>query len=113
MLDWIWELIADAWNWVKRKFVEIINFVNNIVSWFKDPRRIEKLRREKNIVAVAIKRNLDSGNYNVINCLFDKNEGKVVGEHNEENHYAEGIESMALDSDMNEKFGDKDMIVLK
>lgn len=103
------EIIRSVWNWIKKIFVKIFNFFRNVVCWFRDPNRLRKLQEDENIIAVAIKERLENGNYNVINCLFDKERCELVD-------YEEDaliIESEQLDKETLKAFGEKDMIVLQ
>lgn len=102
------ELLRSIWDFIKKIFVKVINFARNILSFFKDPSRIRKLKVDSNVIAVSIKENLNNGNYNVVNCLFDKSSNTVVDLENQ----AMGIEAEDIDDFTEEKFGDKDMIIL-
>lgn len=104
------ELLHSIWNSIKRFFVRCLNFAKNIVSFFKNPGRFRKLKENKETtIAVAIKENLENGNYNTVNCLFNKVTNKV--EDLEVN--AEGIESEDLDYETRQAFGDRAMIILQ
>lgn len=109
MFEFIMEALRYVWNFIKRIFVKVLNFFNNIVSWFKDVDRLRKLRKDRNTIAVVIKEKLENGNYNVVNCLFDKEQGEVVD-------YEEDaliIEAEMLDENTIRQFGDKNMIILR
>ena len=108
MLELIMEALKAVWNWIKKIFLKILNFFNNIVNWFMDPERLKKIQENKDIIAVAIKQNLENGNYNVVNCLFDTNRGEIVDYETD----AVIIEAEQLDSETLRAFGNKDMIVL-
>lgn len=75
--------------------------------------RLKKLQEDKDRLAVSIKENLGNGNYNVINCLYDKEKEEIVGNHSAENEDALGMESEGLDTEAKKHFGNKDMIVLQ
>lgn len=105
----IWELIRGAWDYIKKLFLQFLNFLNNIVSFFRERDRLKKIQRNKNIIATAIKENLENGNVNVITCLFDTEEGELV-DYEED---AQIITAENLDSQTKANFGDKDMIVLR
>lgn len=102
------ELLRSIWDFIKRIFVRVINFTRNIVSFFKDPNRLRKLKEDSNKIAVSVKQNLDNGNYKVVNCLFDKSSNTVVDLENQ----AMGIEAEDIDVFTEEQFGGKDMIIL-
>lgn len=105
----IWEMLKAAWDWIVQLVVKIISFVRNIVAFFKDRRRLERLRREKQLLAVAVKENLQNGNVNVINCLFDEDTCEVVDMEED----AQIMKAEDMDQQTRTNFGDKDMLVLK
>lgn len=102
------ELLRKAWEFIKKIFLKIVNFVTNIVSFFKDPQRLKKLQEDKNRIAISIKENLDNGKFNVINCLYDKTTEEIIDMETD----ALGINAESLDEETKQHFGDKDMIVL-
>lgn len=102
------ELLRAIWNKIKKFFVKVLKFVNNIINFFRNPQRLNKLREDKDLIAISIKENLDNGQFNVVNCLYDKVLHRIV----EEETDAIGIEAEKLDNDTRQKFGNKDMIVL-
>lgn len=107
MTDFI-ELLRKAWEFVKKIILKIVDFAKNIVSFFKDPQRLKKLQEDKNRIAISIKENLDNGQFNVVNCLYDKTTEEIVDMETD----ALGIEAESLDEETKQHFGDKDMIVL-
>ncbi|TXJ15681.1 hypothetical protein EPJ64_05570 [Brachyspira aalborgi] len=102
------ELLRKAWEFIKKIFLKIVNFVTNIVSFFKDPQRLKKLQEDKNRIAISIKENLDNGKFNVVNCLYDKTTEEIVDMETD----ALGIDAESLDEETKQHFGDKDIIVL-
>ena len=102
------EALMAVWEYIKKIFIKIIKFFENIVNWFKQPERLKKLQEDENCIAVAIKENLKNGNYNVINCLYDPNTNKLVDYEKD----ALIITGESLDSDTLSKFGQKEMIVI-
>lgn len=102
------ELLRSIWNYIKRIFLKVVNFTRNILSFFKDPNRLKKLKEDRNLIAVSIKDNYDKGNYNIVNCLFDRSNNTIVDTEND----ALGIETEYLDRATANNFGDKDMIIL-
>ena len=106
--DGIVEMARAIWGFVKKIIVRVLNFFNNIVSFFKDRNRLEKLRTNKDLIAVTIKDRLSNGDYNVVNCLFDKEMNEIVDY--EEN--AQGITAESLDEETKKAFAGKDMIAL-
>lgn len=103
------ELLRSLWGKIKKISEKVLNFVKNIVSFFKDPKRLAKLKENRDLIAVSIKEKLETGNYRTVNCLFN-NSTKEVEDYDEN---AQGIESESIDSQTSNTFGDKDMIVLK
>ncbi|MBR2317964.1 MAG: hypothetical protein IKA37_08300 [Spirochaetales bacterium] len=113
LLDFIFDIFDDLWKTLCRfgKTIKkaIISFTKNIVSFFKDPKRLKKLAKTKKILATTIKENLDNGNVNVINCLYDTEKEQVI--ELEEN--AIGYENGEMDPELARNFGNKDMIILQ
>ncbi len=107
-MDFFIELLEKIWNGIKKIFLAVINFAKNIVDYFKNPSRIKKLQEDSDRIAVAIKENLENGDYKVVNCLFDKAENQIVDMSD-----AQGISANDIDEETKEAFGDKSMIVLK
>jgi len=105
MLELMLELIVEAWSWIKKIWLKIVNWLINILSWFKDPYRYEELRRNKDKYAVAIKEKLESGDYKTVLCLFDEEKEEITD--------AEAITSEQLDHDTRRNFGNEDMIILE
>lgn len=91
--------------------VDILIFVDHIVAWFEDKKRLEELQKDMNVVAISIKEKKENGKYQVINCLFNKAEGKIVRWEKEEDIAI--IVAKELDAQTIEAFKDKDMIILE
>ena len=106
--DFAKELIGKIAEFVKAVFIHLLSFSKHIVSWFKDPKRLSNLRKNKNIIAVTVKENLDNGNYNVVDCLFDKSTNDVI-DISDSALYEAGD----LDQETENAFGDKPMVVLQ
>ena len=104
MIEEIQALLVEIWAEIKKIFVKIINFFNNILGWFKDLSRLKILKEKNNKVAVSIKENMTNGDYNVINCLFDEETNKIDD--------AEVIQSKNIDQKTKDSFGNQDMIIL-
>ena len=107
MPDFI-ELLRKIWDGIKKIILKIVDFAKNIVSFFKDPQRLKKLQEDKNRIAISIKENLENGQYNLVNCVYDKTTEEIVDMETD----ALGIEAESLDEETKQHFGDKDMIVL-
>lgn len=109
LIDTIKQSLKAIWNFIKRIFEKILNFFKNIAGFFKQPERIKKIQEKPKVLAISIKENLDNGNFNVINCLYDENAREII---DYENH-ALIIETESLDAQTISSFGIKDMIILK
>lgn len=109
-MDFFIELARGIWDSINHAVETILNFARNIVGFFKNPSRLKKLKENKNLMAIAIKENLANGNYKTVNCLFNKATNKVEDEDYQE---ALGIKSNDIDSETEQAFGDKAMIVLE
>ena len=108
LMDAIVEIVRAIWNCIKRIFQRVLQFFNNIVSFFKNPHRLRKLQSDPNLVAVAVKENLDNGNYHTVNCLYNEKTNEVVDMQED----ALGIQSEQLDAETCRNFGNKPMVVL-
>ena len=107
-MGWI-DFLRSIWYKIKRFFVKCLSFVKNIVGFFKDPERLAKLKKDKNVIATTIKERLANGNYNTVSCLFNT----VTNEVEDLQVDAQGFESEDIDSQTAMAFGDKEMIVLQ
>lgn len=104
LVNEIKRLLSDIWDGVKKQYVRLVNFVRNILSWFRQPARMKKVQEDKNKVANAIKTTLESGQFVVLN-VFDRETNEI--------EEAEAIRYEELDDDLKDKFADKEMIVLR
>lgn len=102
-------LLAAVWTVIKKVATIIARFVRNVVEFFKQPSRLDKLKENKNSIAISIKEKLDSGDYQIVNCLFDQQESELIDPDTD----AEIISASEIDAEMAERFGDKSMLVLK
>lgn len=103
------DLLRKIWDFIKKVFLKVVNFVKNIVGFFMDPQRLKKLREEKNTIAVTIKENLENENYHVVNCFYNVETEEIVDMETD----ALGINAESLDEETKQKFGNKDMLILK
>ena len=103
----LWEAIKKVWNYLKKLWVKILNFFNNIVGWFKDPKRLRKLREDQNKMAFAIKEKLANGDYNVVTGIFDQKTGEILIED------TVVYQTKELDEETAKQFGNKDLIIIK
>lgn len=102
------DLLRKIWGFIKKIFLKVVNFIKNIVNFFMNTQRLKKLREDKNTIAISIKEKLDNGQFNIVNCLYDKTTEEIVDIETD----AQGIEAEKLDKETKKHFGDKDMIVL-
>lgn len=109
MFSMIKELLLKVWDFIKKTFLIILNFFKNIISFFKTPSRLKQLEADKDKIAVAIKEKLENGDYQVVNCLFDKGTNQLVTPETD----AEVISAQNLDSETIRTFGTKDMLVIQ
>ena len=103
------QALKAVWNFIKRMFEKILNFLKNIANYFRQPERIKKIQENPGTLAITIKDNLDNGNFAVVNCLFNKNTGEILDYEND----ALIIETESLDAQTISSFGSKDIIILK
>ena len=109
MWEKIKELLAKVWSFIKKIVLRIVNFVVNIVGFFKDPSRLKKLQENKEVIATILKTKLENGDYQVVNCLFNKEEGALVNPEED----AVVMTAPQIDPTTSGAFGDKEMIVLQ
>lgn len=109
LIDDAIELLHRLWNGIKKIFVKILSFAKNIVAFFKNPRRAKQLKEDSDKIAVAIKENLDNGDYKIVNCLFNKATNEVVDIQED----AQGISAENIDNETEEAFGNKAMVILQ
>ena len=105
MFEFIKRALRAVWNTLKKIVLKILNFFKNIVSWFRDPRKLEKLKEDKDQIAVVIKEKLANGDYEVINVLYNKNDNTVTD--------AEVMSTGDIDQETRNNFKDKDMLILE
>ena len=82
---------------------------SDIIAFFKNPARLEKLEKQKHLVAVAIKEVEADGTIFVQACLYDDEKEKVVDMENSFIVY----KSKQMDDELTKNFGDKNMIILQ
>jgi hypothetical protein len=92
---------------VKCEEIECLS-MSDVIKFFKASDKLEKLRKNENCIAVAIKENQPDGSFKVACCIFDKEKNEVVDMEN-----AVGFHAKKLDKDLSEAFGDKPMLVLQ
>ena len=82
---------------------------SDIIAFFKNPARLEKLEKQKHLVAVAIKEVEADGTIFVQACIYDDEKEKVVDMENSFIVY----KSKQMDDELTKNFGDKNMIILQ
>lgn len=81
-----------------------------IVAHFKDPKVLNLLKSDSNLIAIAIRENLGNGKTHIILCVFDKEKGELVGMDGPAAPIIYEVEMM--DADLMAQFGSKEMLVL-
>lgn len=109
LIEIIKAALKAVWNFIKKIVLKVVNWFKNIYAFFKDRQRIAILKENKNAIAVAIKEKLEKGDYQVINCLFDKEKNEIINEERD----ALIMTAEDLDKETKEKFKNKEMIVLE
>lgn len=105
LLDLILSALKAVWDFIEKIVVRIVNFFRNILSWFQTPKRFEIIRKNIDILPVVIKQKLESGDFQVVNCLYDQVKDEIED--------AQVITAEKLDEETLEKFKDKNMIILR
>ena len=101
----IWNFLVSVGRIIKNAFLKFMD----VLGFFKNPSRMNELKRNKQALAVSIKENLSSGRFNVVNCLYDRSTDEVI----DMNTNSAGYENSSFDSRLSNAFGDKDMVVLQ
>ena len=79
--------------------------LTDVVSFFKQPLMVEKLKKDTDLTAVAIRELVDGGS-KIVLCLFDRDKNIV------DSHCAQMYMVAKIDDDLARMFGEKDMIVM-
>ena len=106
MLNAILEFLRKVWNAVKKFFVRLFDYVNHILGFFTAPERKDLFRDPDNL-AVVVRRKLDGGKYQMIDCGFSKSRCTVVDVQD-----VQVITADKLDAKTTELFGEMDMLVV-
>lgn len=96
-----WEAIKAFGRWLKGVIIRLTELLKDFLE-----KCLNKLKGNKNLVAVTIKENLGNGNFNTVTCIFNKETEEIIEDKNSVAH-----ENSTMDSDLEKNFGDKDMIV--
>lgn len=70
-------LFKSVWSWVKKIFVQVLNFAKNIVEYFRNPARLKELQNNKDLVAIAI-RQKQGENIQVVLNVFNAVKNKII-----------------------------------
>ena len=90
---------------IETRDVDILTF-RDVISFFKQPDVLERLKSSPDLIAVAIKEAQENAGAKVILCAFNKRDDKV------EFPFVQ-YKANSLDMELISVFGGKDMIVLK
>lgn len=96
----------------KSLFIKVkkCNFLKmeDVIAFFKNKDIIQKLKSNKDFIAVAIKE-YKNNRYHIICTLYDKAKEEVL----DINDYSFMFKTKDIDNDLKNAFSDKDMIVLQ
>lgn len=122
-MDWlksIKEFLRKVWDKLVKIFIAIVNFFEHIISWFKEIyKKVVKKRPNALPIALKIKENIETGNYNTYNAglkeerehivktFFDHDTGEILTD------ATEVICFEKLDAETKKQFGNKEMLVLE
>ena len=101
-------ILLAVWDKIPKIWRKICSFVKNVVSFFKNKERLEQLKQDNALKAIVIKEKLESGEFRTVNCLFNTDKNEIVNPEKD----ALAITSSQIDPELEQAFGDKDMIVL-
>lgn len=105
LIETIWNAIKEIWHKIVTFFIKVLNFILNIINWFYEPQRIKIINEYPDVKAVVVREKLESGDYRVINGLFNTKTNKFVD--------AVMYQAEELDERTKQAFRDKDMIILQ
>ncbi|MCL6591954.1 MAG: hypothetical protein K6U80_18645 [Firmicutes bacterium] len=83
--------------------------LEEVIAWFKQPLIIKELRENKNLLAVGIKKPTQKPNLNITLCLYDTNKEQIFKLKDTFITY----NANQLSPDLQQMFGDKQMIVFQ
>ena len=109
IVDFFKRIWAELVKFCKIVFKAILKFTENVVSFFKSPKRLAILKANKKLLPIVLKQKLKNGDYNVIEGIFDEEKDDLVDIEKE----TQGFECECLDSELNGYFGDKDLVILR
>lgn len=97
------DLDSEITNWEKYEYIPELA-MKDLICFFKDPKRLDLLRNNKNIIACAVRSPIED-HFFITCALFDTDAGEIL-------EFA-GFRTDRLDETLASSFGNKDMIVLK
>ncbi|MBV7440058.1 hypothetical protein KRX57_01355 [Weeksellaceae bacterium TAE3-ERU29] len=113
--------LLAVWDKLKKVFVAIFSFFKNLANWFRGihDKVMQKKPNAKGI-SLLVKNYIATGNHKtldlglssnskgvVINTYYDEDTQEILEEYTEVNEYE------SLDSETQEKFGDKEMLIIE
>lgn len=100
---------SSLMKFINRKTINVKSLgMKEIISYFKNPKRLELLKKDENKIAVAIREKNSDDSYKIVCCIFDKQANEVANIEDAAFYNAE-----TLEEDLLEAFGDKAMIILQ
>lgn len=107
-ISWQQNIVKELHNKIDTTKVKNLT-LEDVVSFFKQPKVLEKLQEDQNRIAVAIKEEIDDNSISVILCIYSQNDSTLVTPETA----ARRFEAEKLSEDLISIFGNKDMIVLQ
>ena len=86
--------------------VEIIG-MKEIISVFKRPEVIEKLKSNTNYKAVVVKEQMEDGYLKIVATIFDSGKNEII------ENSLQAWKTKVLEPELEEAFGDKSMLILQ
>lgn len=96
----------DIFSVIKCEKVDTLA-MSNVIKFFKQSDILEKLKENKDFIAVAMKQNETDGSFKIACCIFDKAKSNIL-----DMEHVKCFHAKMLDRDLQEAFGDKEMIIL-
>lgn len=116
MIEAIRRLLKRAWNFLKKVFTTIVDFIKNIYGFFK-AKWYSVIKKHPKAVGISlkIKDHIKNGDFNtinlsedmIVNTFYDQDTGNIIEEETEVISYE------SLDETTKQKFGDKEMLTIE
>lgn len=87
----------------------LLKFKENIISFFKEPKRWKMIKENKKYLPFIIREKMKNGDYETITGVFDEEKNNVVDIENE----TQGFKCERFDSELTDYFGNKDLVFLR